>query len=123
MPTKAEIRNKALKRVRALEPGQTASADDVADVEEAYDELYAFLVTKGAVTWDSDDDVPDNATYAVVTLLASNISMDYSLSPQERADLKVEAFGIPNVSMGQMGELIDLARPDYVPHEHEGTYY
>ena len=123
MPTKAQIRNKALKRVRALEPGDTPSSDDITDVEEAYDELYKFLVSKKAVTWDSDEDIPEEATYHVVTMLAANIADEYAVPENTYQRLKAEAYGIENVSLGSLGELIDLAKPDRVPDITEGIYF
>jgi len=47
MATKTQVRNRALRRLRVIEAGGTPSADEITDTELAYDELHAFLVTKG----------------------------------------------------------------------------
>lgn len=124
MPAKSDIRNRALRKLRALEPGQTPGADDITDVEQGYDELYSFLVSKKAVTWDSDDDIPDNAAEFVVKMLAYHLSDDYAQPEPKVQRMKIEAYGITGTSdRGALGELIDLAKPDYVEDISEGVYY
>lgn len=123
MPSKAVIRNRTLRKLRALEPGETPDTDTVTDVEQGYDELYDFLVSKKAVTWDSDDDIPNDAAEFVVKMLAYHLADDFSVPEAKVQRMRIEAYGIPNADLGALGELIDLAKPDYVEDIHEGVYY
>ncbi|GEM_PF-2110481 len=122
MATKTQVRNRALRRLRVIEAGGTPSADEITDTELAYDELHAFLVTKEAVTWDSDEDVPEEAANHFTTMLCATIADEYASESQYRR-LQIEAFGQENVSQGALGELIDLARSDYTPVPTPAVYY
>ena len=55
MATKADLRNRALKKIGALSIGQTTSAEDAADVETVIDNLLEWLVVKNASTWGNDE--------------------------------------------------------------------
>ena len=116
MPTKAEIRNKTLKRLRVLEEGETPTNEVIADVEEAYDELHAYLETKNATTWDSDEDIPDDATRSVVAMLAASLADEFIVDEQRYQRLQMEAGGA-------LTRLIILAANDYIYCETEAEYY
>jgi len=122
MATKTQIRNRALRRFRVIEAGGTPTSDEITDTELAFDEVHAFLVTKQAVTWDSDEDVPAEAANHFTTILCAWIADEY-VSESQYQRLQAEAFGVENVSQGALGQLIDLARSDYVPITTEATYY
>ena len=121
MATISQVVTKTLKRLRVLEAGDTATNDDITDVTAAYEDLHDWLVTKNAVTWDADDDIPGDATWHVVAVLAARLADDYAV-PHNQA-LKQEAFGIPGYNHGSLGELIDLAKNPHISTTTPGIYY
>ncbi len=68
--TIAECRSRALRKLGKLALGQTPEADLATDMEDAYDQIYARLETKGMVTWSSTDAVPDEFVEDIVSLMA-----------------------------------------------------
>ena len=124
MPTKAEIRNRALRKVRVIGSGGTPSTDEITDTEDAYDQLHAFLETKDAVTWDSDEDIPDEAAYYVAVMLAANIA-DEHVDEARYQRIQREAYGHPQdpSDTGALGQLVDLANSDYVPTVVTAEYF
>ena len=122
MATKTEVRNRVAVKLGIIESGGTPSADEITDIEAAYDELYAWLSTKDAVTWDDDEDIPNEAVYHFINLLAANLG-DQFTTEGEYQRMKVDAYGIPGATLGSFGELIDLAKQDYVSSPVEATYY
>lgn len=121
MATKTQIRNRALRRLRVIEAGGTPTTDEITDTELAFDEVYQFLVSKQAVIWDSDEDVPAEAAQHFTTVLCAFIADEYTDEARYQR-LQIEAFGRSG-SEGALGELIDLARADYVPVKGEALYY
>ena len=116
MATKAEVRNKALKKLRVIAEGETPSSEIITDVEAAYDELHADLCTKDAITWDIDEDVPDEAVRSMVTVLASEVADDFAVDETRYQRLKFEA--------GQaLNKLIYIASSDYISNETPAEYF
>lgn len=128
MATKAQVRNKALKKLKALEEGEAPTNEVIADVEAAYDELYAFLATKNAVTWDSDEDIPDEAVRPIVSILSAEMADDFLGDSQEGRyqRLQIEAYGPGGKEKGNSGALmtlIALAQNDHVSTTIEAEYF
>lgn len=127
MATKAQIRNKALKKLRVLEEGESPTNEVIADVEAVYDQLYAFLTTKHAVTWDSDEEVPNEAVRPVVTLLAAEMADDFGVDENRYARLQIEAYGSlegkEKSNGGALATLIALTQIEYVPVIVEADYF
>ena len=67
--TKAQIRNRALRKLGKLAIGQTAEAGLASDIEEAYDQVYARLKSRGLTTFLSSS-VPDEFVEDMVALVA-----------------------------------------------------
>ena len=67
--TKAEIRNRALRKLGKLAIGQTAESGLSSDIEDAYDQVYARLKARGMVTFLSSS-VPDEFVEDVVAITA-----------------------------------------------------
>jgi len=107
MATKAQVRNKALKKLRALEEGETPSNETIADVEGAYDELHAYLFEKNAVYWDSDEDIPTDAVKHVVAMIAANMADDFNVDEIRYQRLQVEGSNA-------LDSLIELATPEHI---------
>ena len=68
--TKAECRNRALRKLGKLAIGQTAEAGIASDMEDAYDQVYARLEQLGLVTWSSTDSVPDEFVEDITAMMA-----------------------------------------------------
>jgi len=68
--TKAECRNRALRKLGKLAIGQTAESQLAADMDDAYDQTYARLAEMGLVTWGPADSVPDEFVEDVVSIMA-----------------------------------------------------
>ena len=116
MATKAQVRNKALKKVRALEEGESPTNEVIADVEGVMVELHAFLQDKNAVTWDSDENIPTAAVRPFVSIIAAETADDFGVDEMRDQRLQKER----EISMKR---LINLASPDYVYTEIEADYY
>lgn len=83
MATAAEIRNKAAKKLGVLATGQTLESEIADDLDEAYDEVYAALDAKNLVTWDYDEEIPDEYIGPVVALVAFARADEYGI-PNDR---------------------------------------
>jgi hypothetical protein len=68
--TKAECRNRALIKLGKLDIGGTPDSALADELEDAYDQVYARLKSKGMVTWSSTGSVPDEFVEDVTSLMA-----------------------------------------------------
>ena len=116
MATKSQVRNKALKKIRVLEEGETPTNEVIADVESTYDDLHAYLGTENATTWDIDEEIPDEATRYVVTMLAFDIADDFGVDEIRYGRLKAER----DLALAQ---LIELASSNYVSRTVAADYF
>ena len=126
MATKAEIRNRALRKLGVLEAGGTPTADEITDVEEAYDALYGYLESKDAVTWDSDESVPVEAETPMVRLLMAEIADEFGQEEGRYQRIIIEAYGPGGkhgIAGGALADLIEMAQGGYVSTVTEAEYY
>lgn len=65
-----------------LRIGQSASAQDVAEIETAYDEVYADLKSEGLATWAAAGNVPPDVTPYVAALVALSRNATYGISTE-----------------------------------------
>ena len=121
--TKAQIATKVLQKLRILPAGKSATADDSTLIQNAYDEMYQYLLERNAVTWGSTDSIPTEAVRPIVKLMAYEIADDFlSNSDEGRIQrLMIEAWG--NGSGGAFGELVRLAKNSYEPTTTEADYF
>lgn len=91
MPTKAEIRDRVLKKLGVLARGQTANAADASSVEQAYDELHAELTERSLAVWALTAEAPDKLAQSVVDMLAFRVCNDYAVSNDRYARLQADA--------------------------------
>jgi hypothetical protein len=83
MATATQIRTKALKKLGVLATGQTTQSEIQADLDRAYEEVYAALAAKNLVTWEIDEEVPDEYVMPVVALVAFARADEYGI-PNDR---------------------------------------
>lgn len=91
MATKAEIRDRVLKKLGVLARGQTANAADASHVETAYDELHAELTERSLAVWALTAECPDKLSQAMVDILAFRVCDDYSVSNDRYSRLQAAA--------------------------------
>ena len=83
MATATQIRNKALLKMGIHATGQTVESEVADDLDNAYEEVYAALAAKNLVTWDLDEEVPDEYVQPVVALVAFSRADEYGI-PNDR---------------------------------------
>lgn len=94
MATTAEVRTRALRRLGVLGRGQTARAEDNAELDQAYKELYADLEVKGLTTWGNNTaDVPDRFVDPISALLAAYRVEEFSVPPAKYQRIMEAAYG------------------------------
>lgn len=93
MATAEEIRDKAAKKLYVLSTGQTLRSEIAADLTEAYKEVYAALDAMSLITWDFDDEVPDEFVWPVVSLVAMARANEYAVPVDHYQRLAVDANG------------------------------
>ena len=91
MATKAEIRDRVLKKLGVLASGQTANAVDVTNVETAYDELHAELTELGLAVWALTAECPDKLSQPMIDMLAFRVCDTYSVPDNRYARLQASA--------------------------------
>lgn len=70
MATSAEIRTRAAEKLGILGEGETLRSAHTTVLDQAYTEVYAQLRADDLVAWDSDENVPDEFSEAVVAMVA-----------------------------------------------------
>lgn len=124
MATKAQIKTRALRRLRVLAAGETASTDIDDIIDAAYDATYAMLAEDGTVTWGSTDDVPDEAEYAFTTLVAAQCADEFGVPEDRYRRLQAEAWGPDGAGRKcAMRKLREYSAQQYAPMETEADYY
>lgn len=82
MATRAEIRDRVLRKLGVLATGQTADASAANIAETAYDEIHAELTEIGMAIWPIDDECPDRLSEHVSNLMAYRLVNDFSVSSE-----------------------------------------
>jgi len=91
--TAAEIRNKALKKLGVFGTGQIAASEKSADLDQAYLEVYAQLSRRHLVTWDLDEEIPDEFVQAVAALVADSRKDEYRIPNDLYQRITLDARG------------------------------
>ncbi len=95
----ATVYNRCLRRLNVLGRLQTANSEDTADMVKAYLEVYDFLDRKNLVSWDVDDEVPNEFVNQIIALMAKNRLDDYSVGEPRRSQIRADAAsGLLDVS-------------------------
>lgn len=82
MATKAEIRDRALRKLGVLATGQTADANAADLAGTAYDEIHAELTELGLAIWPLTAECPDRLSEHVANLVAYRLVNDFSVSSE-----------------------------------------
>lgn len=91
--TAAEIRNKALKKLGKFGTGTIPDSRKSDDLDQAYKEVYAQLSARHIVTWDLDEEIPDEFIHAVVALCADARKDEYSIPNDRYQRITLDARG------------------------------
>lgn len=116
MATKAEIRDKAARKLGIKAIGQTLENPVSSDLDDAYTEVYAMLRGEDLVTWHSTAEVPDNLVWPVVALVAFSRVDEYNISG-ERYQRITAAAGAAEATIRR------AIQDDYFTDESEAVYY
>lgn len=82
MATKAEIRDRALRKLGVLATGQTPDANAASLATTAYDEIHAELSSLGLAVWAATADCPEKLSEHVANLIAYRLVNDFSVSSE-----------------------------------------
>ncbi len=96
MPTSAEVRNRAAKKLGLLGTGQTLQSNISADLDDAVTEVYAELQALGLATWASGGTVPNELAHSVVSLVAGARVDDYAVPNDKYQRVKSDALQAEN---------------------------
>ncbi len=114
MASAAQIRTKAIKRLGLISLGQTPRSEMAADFDDAYAEVYAALESLDIVTWDFDEEVPDEFVHSVVTLVAYNRVDEYRVANDRYQRLSADVSGaIPAIRALQASNVYDQPTAEY----------
>ena len=122
--TKTNLATRVAQRLRIVPSGQSVDAADSLLIQDAYDEIYQWLLQRNAVTWGATDDIPTEASRPLVRLLSYEVADDF-LSNQDEGRiqrLRVDAYGVDGETGGAYGELVRLANVSYTPMTIEADY-
>ena len=93
MPTNIEIRERAVRKLGLRSMSQTTSSEIADDLDQAYLEVYAMLDKQTLTTWDLDEDIPDEFSHPVVSLVADSRKNEYPIPVDKYARISLDAHG------------------------------
>lgn len=95
MATAIQIRETAAENlgILALE-GETLDSAKVADLDQAYIEVYNELQGLDLTTWGATEDVPDKYAKSVAMLVAEARAVKYQVADAKYQRIKIEGSGI-----------------------------
>lgn len=120
--TAAEIRNKALKKLGKFGTGTIADSGKSDDIDQAYIEVYEELSSRALVTWDLDEDIPDQFVRAIVALVADSRKDEYRIPNDLYQRITLDARGdntvinpgaIANIRTAQASNVYKTPTADY----------
>ena len=76
MATKADLRNRALRRIAKLSEGQNPSAYEQQVTDQNIDQVQAYLEAEGIAYWETSD-IPEGAMVGLIDCVASQIAKDF----------------------------------------------
>ncbi len=118
--TKVQIRDRVANDLGVLPLNQSLPAQHVTRIEQAYDEVYARLKTRGLATWASTASVPNDLCPYVIALVCDNCLNTYSVSVERWSRIKAIA-GVKNGD-DAIRAIRELVSPEYVSQENPTDY-
>lgn len=114
--TLAELKLRALKRLRVLAAGETAPAyvDDI--VDQAYTSVYEELQEDNLISWTVTGAIPDKVALKVIDMVVNESADEFGVA--EQRILRIDAKATRSKK-----EIRSLMAPKYVPSDSEATYY
>tara|TARA_R110000851_G_scaffold37163_2_gene96199 strand:- start:656 stop:994 length:339 start_codon:yes stop_codon:yes gene_type:complete len=83
MATKADIRDRVLRKLNVLGEGQTADAGDAAIVENSIDEMHEWMIVKDYAYWgDAIGDIPLEALPFFVLVVGAETAGDFGVQAE-----------------------------------------
>lgn len=81
MTVKADIRNRALKKLGQLAAGESASAEDAADVDAIYLSLFDELIQENLAVWGNgvSDTIPEKFVEPLVRIVAARAAPEFDV--------------------------------------------
>ena len=114
MATAAQIRDRAATRLGILGEGETLPSYESADLDNSYTEIYAQLVALSLAVWDFDDEVPDEYTPHVVSMVAYNRANDYAIPNDRYSRIAADSQAALNIIRElQTNDVYTQDKPDY----------
>ena len=114
MPSPTDIRERALKKLGVTAVGQTSRAEFVKDIDQAYLEIYSMLESLNIVTWDFDDDVPNEIASPVVWLVADSRKDEYNLPDGKYSRITASAAqAVPKIREMLATDFYDVPEAEY----------
>lgn len=119
MLTKADIRERVLERLAVADANQTTSAADAQLVEQAYDDEYYRLASRGMVSWPNTganvEEIPEKVSGAMVAIVTPVVAPAFGL----------DALGEPLLALKIRAErdLVRAINNDYVPGPVPAEYF
>jgi hypothetical protein len=93
MATAQQIREQAATKLQILGEGETLESYEVADLNQAYTEVYAELQAINLAAWDEASDVPDQYANYVASLVADQRARNYQVPADRYQLIRAEGWG------------------------------
>jgi hypothetical protein len=91
MATAKQIRETAAENLGILAQGETLQSAEVADLDQAYIEVYNELQGLNLTTWAVADDVPDKYSRSIAMLVAESRAVKYQVAEAKYQRIKLES--------------------------------
>lgn len=90
MKTRQELINRALEELGVISAGQTASAEDVAVIENEIDAVMSDLSTRDVYQWGDPDEFDNDAFIHLALILANSKARVFGVAYDEGVRLRCE---------------------------------
>jgi hypothetical protein len=97
-----ELYRQSLERMQVAADGEPAQPGDVQKVAERYLVVFELLNAKDLADWDAEEDIPPDAGFAVVLVLAAYCAEDFFVPEPRKSTIKVEGYlDLPQPSLAE----------------------
>lgn len=106
MSTKQEIQQRVAEELALVPVGQAAESQDQNRINEAFDQMYERLKTKGLATWASTAEVPAEIVPYFELMMLEKLLTRYSVPEGRYIRIKTDAGPDGNAAMANISELV-----------------